>query len=203
LERVKELDGIRAIAILLVIGCHYQGFAGLLSGLPEFGWVGVDIFFVLSGYLITSILLGLKNKKTPYKTFYSRRAIRIFPPYIIITIVCIAMARLSHRSPRLLTPSFLLEQIFFLQAYTQSNWLFIKEFFFHLRWYAAHAPSFLQYAHNLPVGIVGLKPALGGPASTFWSLSIEEYFYLVWAPIVLRCRRSVVVSLVYLSAFLR
>ena len=55
-QRIIELDGIRAVAIALVIGCHYQAFAERFRGLPQFGWVGVDIFFVLSGYLITNNL---------------------------------------------------------------------------------------------------------------------------------------------------
>jgi surface polysaccharide O-acyltransferase-like enzyme len=65
MQRIKELDGLRAIAILLVLGAHYQGFASFLHGLPEFGWIGVDIFFVLSGYLITTNLLRLRGQPRP------------------------------------------------------------------------------------------------------------------------------------------
>ena len=79
-SRILELDGLRALAILFVLGCHYPGFANLAWHIPEFGWIGVDIFFALSGYLITTILLGLRNRVTPYRTFYSRRFIRILPP---------------------------------------------------------------------------------------------------------------------------
>ncbi|HEX5284027.1 MAG TPA: acyltransferase family protein, partial [Bryocella sp.] len=85
MSRILELDGLRAIAILLVLGCHYPGFANRAKRLPEFGWVGVDIFFALSGYLITTILLGLRGRSAPYRTFYSRRAIRILPPYLAAT----------------------------------------------------------------------------------------------------------------------
>src|SRR5579864_3258892 len=85
-SRILELDGLRAIAILLVLGCHYPGFARRLHRLPEFGWVGVDIFFALSGYLITTVLLGLRGRRTPYRTFYSRRFIRILPPYLATTL---------------------------------------------------------------------------------------------------------------------
>jgi peptidoglycan/LPS O-acetylase OafA/YrhL len=156
--------------------------------------MGVDLFFVLSGYLITTILLGLRGQPTPYKTFYSRRALRIFPPYLALTAACLALALVFHRAPTLLTPAFILRQVFFLQAYFPNDLLFVKDFFFHLRWYATHPPNLLQYAHNLPEGSFGLVPSLAGPASTFWSLSIEEYFYLLWAPIVLRCSRPIIIS---------
>ena len=85
-SRVLELDGLRALAILLVLGCHYPGFANRAGHLPEFGWIGVDVFFALSGYLITNILLGLRTRPTPYRTFYSRRFIRILPPYLVVTL---------------------------------------------------------------------------------------------------------------------
>ena len=92
--RIPELDGIRAIAILLVIGCHYEGFSSLLWGLPAFGWVGVDIFFVLSGFLITSILVELRGTESPIKVFYIRRVLRIFPIYYL-TIFLIAVISLA------------------------------------------------------------------------------------------------------------
>jgi peptidoglycan/LPS O-acetylase OafA/YrhL len=83
-RRIPELDGIRGIAILLVIGCHYEVFARQLWGLPKFGWIGVDIFFVLSGFLITSVLLNLRGRADSFSTFYSRRFRRILPPYICL-----------------------------------------------------------------------------------------------------------------------
>src|SRR4051812_43085856 len=82
-SRIRELDGLRAIAILVVIGCHYPLFARQLGGIPMFGWVGVDIFFVLSGYLITSVLLNLKGRTDAFKVFYKRRFLRILPPYLM------------------------------------------------------------------------------------------------------------------------
>ena len=58
MQRIRELDGLRAVAIFLVLGCHYEGFSQLAWRIPEFGWIGVDLLFCLSGYLITTILLG-------------------------------------------------------------------------------------------------------------------------------------------------
>ena len=46
MRRIRELDGLRAVAIVLVLGCHYEGFSRLAWSIPEFGWIGVDLFFV-------------------------------------------------------------------------------------------------------------------------------------------------------------
>jgi peptidoglycan/LPS O-acetylase OafA/YrhL len=84
LQRVPQLDGLRGIAILMVFLYHAAD-----THLPLF-WSGVDLFFVLSGYLITGVLLRLKSRHIPgrpgriglWKTFYIRRALRIAPPYV-------------------------------------------------------------------------------------------------------------------------
>ncbi|HXB94138.1 MAG TPA: acyltransferase [Puia sp.] len=74
---IKSLDGVRAFAIVLVMSLH--------TGIMHFGWVGVQLFFVLSGYLITGILWKEKNRVGPVgqklKRFWVRRALRIFPLY--------------------------------------------------------------------------------------------------------------------------
>jgi peptidoglycan/LPS O-acetylase OafA/YrhL len=87
------LDGLRAIAILMVMVAHFNVEAAFKAALPVLGPVitkvalcglrGVDLFFVLSGFLITRILLNARNNPAPayYGTFYARRFIRIFPLY--------------------------------------------------------------------------------------------------------------------------
>jgi peptidoglycan/LPS O-acetylase OafA/YrhL len=187
-KRVIELDGLRALAIFAVLGCHYHGFAILLGGLPQFGWLGVDIFFALSGFLITRILLGMRNQLSPYKTFYARRAIRIFPPYLVAEGVLIVLAIVFHEH-KLLSRSYLLHQLLFLQSFAMFQVRFIVDLLRHPN-QSLHLAWLHFTAHPLPQGKDGLKPGVEIPASTYWSLSIEEYFYILWAPIVLRLSRK-------------
>jgi peptidoglycan/LPS O-acetylase OafA/YrhL len=87
--RVAELDGIRGIAILLVFGMHFGTPAcppGIVHNVLGFGWVGVELFFVLSGFLITGILLDSKDKTDYFRRFYLRRVFRILPIYYAIVI---------------------------------------------------------------------------------------------------------------------
>jgi len=77
---VPELDGVRGVAILLVLGFHFGRIlphsGRVLFGL---GWAGVDLFFVLSGYLITRILWATRENRSYFVSFYGRRILRIFP----------------------------------------------------------------------------------------------------------------------------
>jgi peptidoglycan/LPS O-acetylase OafA/YrhL len=206
LKRIAELDGLRAIAILAVLGCHYRGFVVLLGGMPEFGWVGVDIFFALSGYLITRILLGMRNKPTPYRTFYARRAIRILPPYLGAQALIVLVAIALHRRD-VFTSLYVMRQGLFLQAYAPHTQVgFLAEIGSHLRWYITHTGAALA-VHPLPQVTGGMIPDISSPGYSYWSLSIEEWFYLLWAPVVLRLpRRAILVvgiAVCLVSAWLR
>lgn len=169
-ERTKELDGLRGIAVILVMALHIfkradiftaNGTLHFITSLTSVGWVGVDIFFVLSGFLITSILLKTRVKAGYFKNFYMRRALRIFPLYF----VCVAV--ILYFIPRL-DPVFVPEiprVIPFLVLY-QQNWI------------------------NLLDGMW-----LTLYLSVTWSLAIEEQFYLVWPAAVYFSRKETLVKM--------
>jgi peptidoglycan/LPS O-acetylase OafA/YrhL len=95
--RVPELDGIRGCAVLLVLALHgfgspmqvdaWHGFPRLIELLTRPGGLGVDLFFVLSGFLITGILLDSTGKPHYFRNFYGRRALRILPLYYLILLM--------------------------------------------------------------------------------------------------------------------
>lgn len=80
---IPELDGLRGLAILLVVTFHY--FAGYFNFF-SFGWTGVDLFFVLSGFLITSRLMITRDDNNYFYKFYKNRALRIMPLYYSVLI---------------------------------------------------------------------------------------------------------------------
>ena len=84
--RLSRLDTLRTVAILMVIASHHY----LLT---ELGWAGVDLFFVLSGFLITRILRSSFTRKTYWSRFYLKRAVRILPPLLILFVVAFLLSR--------------------------------------------------------------------------------------------------------------
>jgi len=102
-SRISELDGFRAVAVLMVLACHMlEGWplpASATAWMPRIiysgishGWLGVDIFFVLSGFLITGILLDDRAKPHYFRNFYARRALRILP----LALLCIGIWYLAY-----------------------------------------------------------------------------------------------------------
>jgi peptidoglycan/LPS O-acetylase OafA/YrhL len=86
-KTIPQLDGVRGIAILLVLICHAEGFR--LLHLGQWGqklWFGVDLFFVLSGFLITGVLADSRNQPRFFRNFYGRRMLRLLPVYVIVII---------------------------------------------------------------------------------------------------------------------
>jgi peptidoglycan/LPS O-acetylase OafA/YrhL len=105
--KMPELDSLRGVAILSVVFYHGLFWSSGLEGLSGFtrvfvnvtraGWLGVNLFFVLSGFLITGILLGMRNKPGYYRAFYTRRALRILPAlYALLLVLCFVPGQ-SHK----------------------------------------------------------------------------------------------------------
>src|ERR1700743_1695759 len=117
-QHIPALDGIRGLAILLVLAWH-----SIPTIHPFFpAWVGVDLFFVLSGYLITGRLLATKDRPGFFSRFYRNRALRILPLYYTVVIVFLAMVHFFVQEKTL--PSFSLYTghwksfLFFTQNWT-------------------------------------------------------------------------------------
>ena len=181
LKYVPGLDGVRGLAILLVL-CFHLLWSNFVTGsrtldivvrLRSSAWVGVDLFFALSGFLITGILLDTRDGPNFFRNFYARRALRIFPLYYAVLVV---LAIAFH--PTDLTAS---RPLLILAAYLQNTPL----------WWSGHIPSHVADF-----------------TSHLWSLATEEQFYLVWPLIVvlIRSRRGLLWlagSLIVLSPVLR
>jgi peptidoglycan/LPS O-acetylase OafA/YrhL len=116
LARLPALDGLRGIAILLVLFLHFGVGAGFtstrgpvgaaLDRLFYVGWSGVDLFFVLSGFLITSILLATRKERGYFARFYGRRALRILPlHYVALVLALIVLQRVLLTYSRPLPPA--------------------------------------------------------------------------------------------------
>ncbi len=91
---IPELQGLRGLAVLGVVmyHCHPRLVGTWIHYSSLWGWAGVNLFFVLSGFLITSILLEAREKPLYFRNFYGRRALRIWPVYVLVLVVCYANA---------------------------------------------------------------------------------------------------------------
>lgn len=147
-----DIDGLRALAVLSVVAFHFNDYR-----VPN-GFLGVDIFFVLSGYLITNVIYNeIKQDKFSFKDFYIRRIKRILPAFFTILIVGLALARLL----------FLPDDFSEVKESALSAILFSGNFFF------------AQLDGGYFSGEINQKPFL-----QLWSLAVEEQFYFVF-PIIL------------------
>ena len=190
MKRISELDGLRCLAVLAVIAVHYRPpEVTILNHILAMGWAGVDVFFAISGFLITTILLGMRGASHPFRTFYARRTARIFPPYYVVLSVICAVAILEHLFiPRLLgIGGFVFASSLSFQPIGEAlRHIFITHTL-------DHSISNID-AHQLHEITEGLF--------VIWSLSVEEIFYLVWAPVVLRAGRRVVTACAVIPIFL-
>ena len=98
-RKIPQLDAVRGIAILLVLIHNTDSFPALhLEAISTYGWMGVDLFFVLSGFLITGILLDAKQSEGYFKNFYARRCLRIWPLYYSLLIFMFLIVPHLHPS---------------------------------------------------------------------------------------------------------
>lgn len=177
-KKIPQLDGIRGIAVLLVLMDHA---GGTYSSLPfqwalEKGWMGVDLFFVLSGFLITGILFDAKSSDGYFKNFYARRCLRIWPLYYALLFFMFVLVPL-------LRP----QEAHVVFAARSSPW-----------WaYPFYLQNFLVPVPTDATGLLGVT----------WSLAIEEQFYLFWPMIVRLCSRAqlrgIAIAVIVISPALR
>lgn len=143
----RDIDGLRAVAVLFVVA--YHGFPSVVPG----GFIGVDVFFVLSGYLISQVLFNsIENNTFSFTAFYKRRVNRLFPALILVLVSALVIG-LNYFTPDEFAR---LGKHTFSGAIFFSNLVSLSEF------------GYFDTASEL-------KPLLH-----LWSLAIEEQFYLLW-----------------------
>jgi peptidoglycan/LPS O-acetylase OafA/YrhL len=154
MKHLPALDGLRGVAIVAVLAHDYNvvddsagSVAHAASLALDFGWVGVQLFFVLSGFLITGILLDTKRAAHYYRDFLARRALRILPLYYLVLVAAFVV------TPLVWAP---------LPGSEYQGWLWV----YLGNWVEPYGKAVPLFPH-------------------FWSLQIEEQFYLVW-PLVVR-----------------
>ncbi|HWE50893.1 MAG TPA: acyltransferase [Bryobacteraceae bacterium] len=161
MKRIPELDGLRGIAIILVLLFHFgpvRGPLGFLAPFFQTGWIGVDLFFVLSGFLITGILLDARGRAGAYRNFIIRRTLRIFPMYYAVLLLDGYL-------------SFYPGPVEWASVPARVDW-----------WY-------FTYLSDVKVFLDNKWPVLG-TLIPLWSLSVEEQFYLLFPLAVLFLSRK-------------
>jgi peptidoglycan/LPS O-acetylase OafA/YrhL len=170
---IPALDGLRGIAIILVLLHHFTyyrptgGIDARIANVPFFFWTGVDLFFVLSGFLITGILLDTRDGDRYFTNFYARRVLRIFPLYYVV----------------LFTAFVVLPQFPAMHAILLGR---EGEVVLPPQW-----PYWL-YVANFSIAEGGW---VHGWVDVAWSLAIEEQFYLVWPLLIWWCSPRLMVPL--------
>jgi peptidoglycan/LPS O-acetylase OafA/YrhL len=160
-ERFRPLDGIRGLAILMVLAVHSFSYAGpsplgsVIDSIARASWVGVTLFFVLSGFLITGILLDTRERQHFLRDFYARRALRIFPLYFaFLALYLLLVPHVPYFSARLPQPPAELQVYYWT--------------------YLANMREWLSGLANRP-----------SPLGPLWSLAVEEQVYVAWPFLIL------------------
>ncbi len=121
-KRIPELDGLRGLVALLVVASHYGGEVKHGVSALLLGWLGVDLFFVLSGFLMGSIILSRHTEPGFLKSFYLRRAARIIPIYFVVFCATFLIAELTRDRSWADQPFALPVYLLFLTNFAQSIW---------------------------------------------------------------------------------
>ncbi len=168
-RRFPAADGIRGLAILVVVLHNSEfierngtGFLVKLTGaITATGWVGVQLFFVLSGFLITGILVDTLGSREYFRRFYIRRTLRIFPLYYAVLIFSLVVLPHVANVPA------------WSAAARENQW-----------WYWSYLSNWGGvFRHSIP------------GFTHFWSLAVEEQFYLIWPVLVFALSRRGLVGL--------
>jgi peptidoglycan/LPS O-acetylase OafA/YrhL len=159
-DHLPALDGVRGLAILAVLLFHFvaqttatNSFERAVNTVLNYGSLGVDLFFVLSGFLITGILYGAQSSPHYFRNFYMRRVLRIFPLYYLVLAVIFLLLPL--------VPALRDTHLVSLREHQWWAWLYAVNIYLSLK--SAWALSYIEH---------------------FWSLAVEEHFYLVWPLVV-------------------
>ncbi len=190
-QRIPQLDGLRGLAIGMVLLYHHFGRPGLgstgiyrtIAWTLHLGWAGVDLFFVLSGFLIGGILIDNQNSPNYYRTFYLRRAFRILPLYIILLLSYI-LALQTNFVPLML-------------KYRLPSWSYLV---------FAQNLMMVRYSHEYASGFRLFEFGASWMTAT-WSLAVEEQFYVILPLIVrrlsMRAVKHVAVAMILLAPVTR
>jgi peptidoglycan/LPS O-acetylase OafA/YrhL len=179
---IASLDGLRGMAILMVLFHHAWPYVWdhpaywVLTTLKHVGWIGVDLFFVLSGFLITGILLDTRGQRHAFRNFVARRSLRVFPLYYFVLLLSFT-----------LIPAGL--------AWLRSDPTAEATASVSPTWFAFYAANYIPFLtdplvsnqlHDL--GMSGAPESLPDFLAVTWSLCVEEQFYLVWPLLILFAR---------------
>ncbi|WP_316833073.1 acyltransferase [Pedobacter aquatilis] len=159
-KKIIPLDGLRGFAVLLVVFFHCFGFLRI----SYFGWMGVDLFFVLSGFLISGILIDGKSDKLYYKNFFGKRFLRIFPLYYFALLIITILSFVPF-----------IKGIDKINAPNIFYWIYLQN------WQTTYFGEFSKENKLL---------------SHFWSLAIEEQFYIFWPFIIKRFSKNKIISFI-------